>query len=102
MPNLQIRIVEFNWEGKKSFGFVNLDRWDDIEIIGNILEQKLNAKKTDSLEGPYSRFWTYNLDGIIFKLHGDQDYGIGIYLVEQNDSDNAKLKNMAERVLAFI
>lgn len=102
MSTAQIRVGEIKWEGKTSFDFVNLDGWDDFEIVGNILEQQLEAKKIDSLEGPYSRFWIYDLDGLIFKLHGDQDYGTDMYLVEQNDSDNAKLKELAELVITYL
>jgi hypothetical protein len=51
--------------------FDTLESWDDFENIIEILKKSYDLKVTNKLDGPESRIWDIELDGLLYSLHNN-------------------------------
>ena len=98
-----VKIVKHNSnDGKADFEFVGFELWDDFDTLTNILTTQLNAKVLETLEGIYSRYCTFEMNNIKFKLMYHEDTGNCLCPLQSGENDILLLENLAYKMLPFI
>ena len=97
------RIVKHITEdGKVDFEFVGFELWEDFDTLINILKTQMHAIIVDKIEGIYSRYWTFEMDNIPFKLMYHEDMGNCLCPVKGSGDEIIFLENLAYKMLPFI
>jgi hypothetical protein len=89
-------------DGRIDIEFVGLELWEDFDTLTNILITYMEAKVVDTLEGIYSRYWTFEVENISFKLMYHEDTGSCLSPIQGNEDDIIFLENLAHKMLPFI
>ncbi|ARU60015.1 hypothetical protein CBW65_02245 [Tumebacillus avium] len=88
-------------DGKVDIEFVGFELWDDFDTLKNILTTHFNAIVSDNLEGIYSRYCTFEIDNIPFRLMYHEDTGNCLCPIQGSEDDIIFLENLAHKILPF-
>lgn len=76
--------------------------WEAFELLAKILQVHFDATLIKKLDGPYSRFWDFNINDNYFELmHDDHD---GNYLRQPVNTENNYifLNHLADKLLQYL
>ena len=95
-------VIRFEAGSGIEYGFSGLDNWEDFEPLAAIIQQDSSIKRIDAVEGPYSKFNTYEKDGYQFMLMYHPELGNSLSLSAPQEGGDDFLKLLAETVLSRI
>jgi len=81
-------IVEHNTRERLEFDFVGLESWEDFDFLVCLLEKYIRVNIVEKIDSPYSKFCSFEKEGIKFELMYHPEIGNLLYLVNPNDKDN--------------
>lgn len=98
-----VRIVKHIADDRREdIEFVGFELWDDFDTLTNILTTQLNAIVIDNLDGIYSRYNTFEMNNIQFKLMYHEDTGNCLCPIHDSEADIIFLENLARQMLPFV
>ncbi|MDQ6423109.1 hypothetical protein RB620_27130 [Paenibacillus sp. LHD-117] len=89
-------------DGRVDFEFVGFELWDDFYTLTNILKTQMDAKVVEKLEGIYSRYWTFEINNIPFKLMYHEDTGYCLCPIKSSADDIIFMENLAHKMLPLV
>lgn len=99
---MEKKVIRFEAGSGIEYGFSGLDGWEDFELLATIIQQDNSIKRIDAIEGPYSKFNTYEKDGYQFMLMYHPELGNSLSLSIPQDGGDDFLNRLAENVLSRI
>lgn len=98
-----VRIVKHIADnGRVDYEFVGFESWEDFDTLTNILLTHMDAKPVDKLEGIYSRYWTFEMENISFKLMYHEDTGNCLCPIQGSEEEINYLGVLANKMLPFV
>lgn len=98
-----VRIVkQINNDNSVEIDFVGFELWEDFDTLINILLTQMGAKVIDTLDGIWSRYWTFEIENMSFKLMHHEDLGNCLCPIQGNEEEISFLEELAQQMLPYV
>lgn len=72
---MKTSLVELKLDDGLNFHYKNLDYIDDFDVIAKLIDNNIDVKLIENIDGIWSRYRTYQYDNIVFQLMYHEDMG---------------------------
>jgi hypothetical protein len=98
-----VRIVKhINTDNSVEIDFVGFELWEDFDTLINILLTQMGANIVESLDGIWSRYWTFEIGNMTFKLMHHEDMGNCLCPIQGNEEEIMFLEELSCKMLRYV